>query len=144
MNENENDINIQKSIEKFYELKRSIKTLVIRNDPLIDINYYYQSQIVWNKNMNIEKFNDFLDQYIKIINLLNNDKLFRVILDINYRNIMYIRFLLKIYNSTIYLYNYYMDDKEYKDETCKNIFTLIRKSYSSGIDRIEQKYFLET
>jgi hypothetical protein len=128
-------------LREFKSLKEKIKELLIDNN-LVNIDYYLQSQIVWNKGMEIEIFNIFINIYREIIELSNEH--FKIIKKYH-KNILYIRFLLKIYRSTYFFLGYYhSNNQDYSRDKVKRIaefLDMFESTELKPIDELEKKYF---
>jgi len=123
----------------FNTLKKEIRHLLIHKG-LINKDFYLQSQIVWNKDMDIQNFELFLEKYNKIIDIYINENKFQNIIQ-KKENVLYLRFLLKIYYSTM--------NFKYSENINQNInqkINQIKEDSELGgkITILTEKYFLET
>jgi len=113
-------------------MKDNIYSLI---EQLIDKELYELSRIKWKDNMNEEEFIIFIEEYIKLINYCNT--YFSEIIKIH-KNILYIRFLLKIFISTKLTIDIYNDPIK----SIINNNLLNNEDIKTIISNLEQNFFL--
>jgi len=120
------------SLTNFRTMKDNIYSLI---EQLIDKELYELSRIKWKDNMNEEEFIIFIEEYIKLINYCNT--YFSEIIKIH-KNILYIRFLLKIFISTKLTIDIYNDPIK----SIINNNLLNNEDIKTIISNLEQNFFL--